>query len=389
MDERGALLGVESFVTTERGYKLLVGWLSDFGPVGLVGVEGTGSYGAGLTRHLQAERVRVVEVDRPKRQRRRRKGKSDPQDAITAARAALSGDAAGEAKARDGNVESMRVLRVARASARKGRTQALNQMRNLVSTAPEPIRAELRGLNDFHLLERASAQPSDAEMCCRNPEDWQNFAGSQRAGPASGRPQRNFATQGTETGSIDGSASLQTHRVSWIHLDSYRLALHPAESYVYRMRSGRDLRLQAPEHRRHTDLDAIHVDMESTEPRIAHPATAVQDLDPSNTLSHVLLPTFAALAIQSRSKHPNRPTALFTRPWRQQQACRAPAGAGRDAEPRRSPPCVASHSSRVRLNASISPVLNSMSCTDFMPIHPMWDLSHVGRSITRSLVVLA
>ena len=156
LDDRGALLGVESFATTEGGYKKLLAWLSDFGSVELVGVEGTGSYGAGLTRHLQAEQVRVVEVDRPNRQRRRRKGKSDPQDAISAARAALSGDASGEAKSRDGNVESMRVLRVARASARKGRTQALNQIRSLISTAPEPIRAELRGLNVFHLLKRAS-----------------------------------------------------------------------------------------------------------------------------------------------------------------------------------------------------------------------------------------
>jgi transposase len=157
LDERGALLGVESFATTQDGYKKLLGWLSDFGPVDLVGVEGTGSYGAGLTRHLQAERVRVVEVDRPNRQRRRRKGKSDPEDAISAARAALSGDASGEAKTRDGTVESMRVLRVARTSARKNRTQALNQMRSLISTAPEVIRSELRGLNVFHLLERASS----------------------------------------------------------------------------------------------------------------------------------------------------------------------------------------------------------------------------------------
>jgi transposase len=157
LDERGALLGVESFSTNEGGYKKLLGWLSDFGPVELIGVEGTGSYGAGLTRHLQRERVRVVEVDRPNRQRRRLEGKSDPQDAISAARAALSGDACGEAKTRDGNVESMRILRVARTSARKGRTQALNQMRSLISTAPEPIRDELRGLNVFHLLERASS----------------------------------------------------------------------------------------------------------------------------------------------------------------------------------------------------------------------------------------
>ena len=156
LDERGTLLGVESFATTESGYKKLLGWLSDFGPVELVGVEGTGSYGAGLTRHLQSERVRVVEVDRPNRQRRRRKGKSDPQDAIAAAHAAQSGDALSEAKTRDGNVESMRVLRVARSSARSGRTRALNQMRSLISTAPEPIRAELRGLNVFRLLERTS-----------------------------------------------------------------------------------------------------------------------------------------------------------------------------------------------------------------------------------------
>ena len=157
LDHHGALLGVESFETTPRGYRGLLDWLRSFGEVDLVGVEGTGSYGAGLTRYLHAEAVRVVEVDRPNRQRRRRRGKSDPQDAITAARAAQSGDAQGEAKTRDGNVESMRVLRVARVSARKARTQALNQMRSLISTAPEDLRAELRALNVYRLLERCSA----------------------------------------------------------------------------------------------------------------------------------------------------------------------------------------------------------------------------------------
>ena len=100
LDERGTLLGVESFATTESGYKKLLGGSSEFAPLELVGVEGTDSYGAGLTRHLQAERVSVVEVDRPNRQRRRRKGKSDPEDAIAAAHAAQSGDACGEAKTR-------------------------------------------------------------------------------------------------------------------------------------------------------------------------------------------------------------------------------------------------------------------------------------------------
>jgi transposase len=160
LDAHGALLGVESFDTTPHGYRRLFGWLRGFGDIDVVGVEGTGSYGAGLSRHLHVEGVRVVEVDRPNRQRRRRRGKSDPQDAITAARAAQSGDAHGDAKTRNGNVEGMRVLRVARLSARKARTQALNQMRSLIATGPDDIRAELRDLNVYRLLERAAGMPT-------------------------------------------------------------------------------------------------------------------------------------------------------------------------------------------------------------------------------------
>jgi transposase len=157
LDERGALLGVEMFATTPAGYRQLLGWLSSHGEVVLVGVEGTGSYGAGLTRFLHTHHVMVVEVDRPNRQRRRRRGKSDPQDAISAARAAQSGDSCGAAKTRDGNVEAMRVLRVARSSARKARTQALNQMRALIATAPDDIRSDLRDLNVHRLLERTAS----------------------------------------------------------------------------------------------------------------------------------------------------------------------------------------------------------------------------------------
>ena len=157
LDHRGGLVGVESFDTTAAGYRELLTWLASFGVVEVIGVEGTGSYGAGLTRHLQANGIRVVEVDRPNRQRRRRRGKSDPQDAITAARAAQSGDATGEAKTRDGNVEAMRVLRVVRSSARSERVRALNQMRSLISTAPDDPRDELRDLTVFRMLERAAA----------------------------------------------------------------------------------------------------------------------------------------------------------------------------------------------------------------------------------------
>lgn len=157
LDERGGLLGVESFETTPRGYRRAWRWLKSLGEVELVGVEGTGSYGAGLTRFLHEKGITVVEVDRPNRQRRRKRGKSDPQDAIAAARAAQSGDASGAAKTRNGSVEAMRVLRVARTSARKARNQAMNQMRSLISTAPEEVRAELRDLSGWMLVKRAAA----------------------------------------------------------------------------------------------------------------------------------------------------------------------------------------------------------------------------------------
>jgi transposase len=136
LDELGALAGVELFPTTTAGYQSLLGWLRSHGEVVVVGVEGTGSYGAGLARHLQHEGVAVVEVDRPNRQRRRRQGKSDSHDAVTAARAVQAGDALGAAKVRNGDVEAIRVLRVARGSAKRDRTRAINQMRSLVSTRP-------------------------------------------------------------------------------------------------------------------------------------------------------------------------------------------------------------------------------------------------------------
>ena len=145
LDHLGGVLGVEAFETTEAGYHELLEWLEGFGTVLRVGVEGTGSYGAGLVRFLHDHQVEVVEVDRPNRQLRHRRGKSDPTDAIAAARAALSGQAAGVPKLRNGPMEQMRVLLVARRSARNQRIQTLNQIRHLVFTAPEPIRARFLG----------------------------------------------------------------------------------------------------------------------------------------------------------------------------------------------------------------------------------------------------
>src|ERR1700678_4723337 len=135
----GGLLGVEEFAVTPAGYARLLGWLGGFGTVALVGVEGTGSYGAGLTRHITAAGVRVVEVDRADRQDRRRAGKSDPLDAVSAARAAQSGRAGGAPKGRDGAVEAIRALMVAKRSARTERVQAINHARALITAAPEDL----------------------------------------------------------------------------------------------------------------------------------------------------------------------------------------------------------------------------------------------------------
>ena len=141
LDRIGGLPGVQEFPATPDGYARLLAWLRGFGAVHLVGFEGTGSYGAGLARHVSAAGVRVVEVDRSDRQDRRRQGKSDPLDAVSAARAAQSGRARGAPKGRDGAVEAIRALMVARRSAAGERTQTINQARALVLTGPDDLRA--------------------------------------------------------------------------------------------------------------------------------------------------------------------------------------------------------------------------------------------------------
>jgi len=144
IDHNGGLLGIESFPADPAGYESLLGWLVGFGPLEQVGVEGTGSWGVGLTRFLHSQEIVVVEVDRPNRQKRRKVGKSDPTDALAAARAALSGEASVTPKRRNGPVEQIRVLMVARRSARQQRIQTLNQLRHLVFTAPEEIRVRFK-----------------------------------------------------------------------------------------------------------------------------------------------------------------------------------------------------------------------------------------------------
>lgn len=142
-----------------KGYERLLRWAEGFGPVRCAGVEGTSSYGAGLTRHLRARGIEVLEVERPKHRRRssrRNLQKSDPSDAERAARAVLAGEASGVPKSADGRVEMIRALRAARRSAMKARTQAANQLQGLRVTAPEELRHRLRGLSTKELVSVAA-----------------------------------------------------------------------------------------------------------------------------------------------------------------------------------------------------------------------------------------
>lgn len=152
VDGNGGVLGQRQFPATGPGYAALLAWLASFGQVAIVGVEGTGAYGAGLARYLQAAGVALVEVDRPNRAARRRAGKSDPLDAVAAARAALGRVATGVPKGGVGPVEALRNLRVARRSAVSQRADCVRQIKSLLVTAAEPLSAQLRGLKTVPLL---------------------------------------------------------------------------------------------------------------------------------------------------------------------------------------------------------------------------------------------
>ena len=146
VDQVGRALGTEAFPADEAGYAAALVWMRSHGELAKVGVEGTGSYGAGLARYLTGQGVQVAEVIRPNRQARRQRGKSDAADALAAALAAMNGEASGVPKSHDGAAESIRALRVARCGTIKARTQAGNQLRDLIVTAPGNVRQQLAGL---------------------------------------------------------------------------------------------------------------------------------------------------------------------------------------------------------------------------------------------------
>jgi transposase len=161
VDERGKILDTASFEANAKGYAALGRWLEGFGTLVRVGVEGTGSYGTGLARHLQDHDVEVVEVNRPNRQMRRQRGKSDPVDAEAAARSALNGEATIVPKDHDDIVESIRVLRVAYCSARDTRTRLALQIRDLIVTAPATLRESMPAKTADRVAQCAKFRPGD------------------------------------------------------------------------------------------------------------------------------------------------------------------------------------------------------------------------------------
>ena len=162
LDSDGGLVGSASFPTTVAGYRQLLGWMRSFGTVARVGVEGTGSYGAGICRQLTSVGVEVVEVNRPDRSQRRRRGKSDVLDAAAAAEAARTGNRISIPKSRDGQVEALRMLRLTRASAVQGRTKAFQQLDQLIVTGPEQLRDQLRDLPKMGLIRCCAAWRSNS-----------------------------------------------------------------------------------------------------------------------------------------------------------------------------------------------------------------------------------
>lgn len=158
----GSTLDCRSFPATIDGYQQLTAWARSFGTLRRAGVECTGSYGAALARHLRAEGVDVTEVNQPDKAARRRHGKTDAVDAEAAARAVLSGRATATAKTGDGPVEMLRLFKIAKGSAIKARTQAINQIKSVLVCADATLREDLAGLTNPHLI-KACARLDDSQ----------------------------------------------------------------------------------------------------------------------------------------------------------------------------------------------------------------------------------
>ena len=156
IDDLGARLGTRSFPADSGGYVELIDWALAFGGIPTFGIEGTGSYGAGLTSAVRRRDVGAIEVVRTDRRDRRLRGKSDTIDAENAARAVLSGQATATPKTADGTVEMIRQVKVAKDIAVKARTAAMISLKQIIVNAPPELREELQPLSKVALINRCA-----------------------------------------------------------------------------------------------------------------------------------------------------------------------------------------------------------------------------------------
>src|SRR3954464_12187568 len=161
VDERDRVLGSQSFATTRQGYRQMLAWMGSFGEVQRIGIESTGSYGAGLLRFVQTVGIEVLEVTTPDRHDRRRRGKNDDLDAQNAAHAAFAGQRTVTPRSRDGMVESLRVLSACRKTAVAARRVALQMIQNTMVCAPDKLRELLRKMTRMQLIRTLAALRPD------------------------------------------------------------------------------------------------------------------------------------------------------------------------------------------------------------------------------------
>lgn len=165
IDAQGRLLATTTVPATSAGNRQALTWFAARGTLDRVGIEGTGSYGAQLARHLTAQDIDVLEVDRPDRKARRHHGKSDPLDAESAARAVLAGTAGTIPKARTGPVESLRALKTTKRAAMKAMVAARSALVHTIITAPQCVRDHLSGVRGTARVEAcARLRPDSARL---------------------------------------------------------------------------------------------------------------------------------------------------------------------------------------------------------------------------------
>ena len=161
VDEHDHVLASQSFATTRQGYRQMLAWMRSFGQLRCIGVEATGTYGAGLLRYMQNAGVEVLEVTTPDKHDRRKRGKNDDLDAQNAAHAAFAGKRTVTPKTRDGMIESLRVLKACRKTAIAARRVALQMIHNTIICAPDDLRDTLRKMTRMQLVRTLAAWRPD------------------------------------------------------------------------------------------------------------------------------------------------------------------------------------------------------------------------------------